>query len=182
MDPTETVKLIGEAIGAAKAVGNLVNIVADVLPLKGRNELKAAVTGLEKNLHDLQQVNFELYKESTALAIANRTAEKTISQLEKELSQLQATVDLSKLYEVVDALDNTVVAKRLAGVGRKEPPHYMCASCFREGKNKFLNPVGFFTGITDMECPACKTKVRLPNDKSQHALTAPKTSFNVWDV
>lgn len=182
MGPIEAIQIFTETVSLAKTIRDSLNTLADALPSKRRDELRAAVTDLEKNLSGLQQVNLQLYKEGAALAAASRKSEKKIIALEKKLRELQAAVDLSSLYEVVDALDNTVVAKRLLNVGKPEPVHYMCASCFKNGKSQFLNPIGFVTGITDMECPACKTRVRLPNDKTQQVLTTPLQRPNLYGM
>ena len=61
-------------------------------------------------------------------------------------------------YELTDVGDGNFAYVLKAAMRGSEPPHYVCANCYRQGKASILNHM-HTRGMGDLlTCPACGTK------------------------
>jgi hypothetical protein len=76
-------------------------------------------------------------------ALAAQAREATLSEeirtLKKHVADLEAWEAEKQRYELVALAPNVMAFSIKEAVRGNEPPHYVCANCYQEGKKSFLN-------------------------------------------
>jgi hypothetical protein len=81
-----------------------------------------------------------------------------IGVLEKEMAALKAWGAEKERYELADVGDGTFAYALKPSMRGTEPPHYLCAHCYQQGKKAILQHMETH-GMGDLlTCPSCKTK------------------------
>jgi hypothetical protein len=85
-----------------------------------------------------------------------------IRDLEEEICRMKAWEAEKQRYKLVSPVRGAFVFALKKDVSNGEPPHYLCANCFKQGKPSILNDL---PGSKDdhwhyWTCPNCKSRAR----------------------
>ena len=90
-------------------------------------------------------------------------------QLKEEIAQVKAWEAESHRYEL-KRLGVGVFAYSLKKMEeRAEPPHWVCSSCFSNGKKYILQNLGDFYGASEYACHGCGSKIKMSTHVSPEA-------------
>lgn len=127
---------------------------------KGISELKT-MTEVQGKVIELQQAILAAQASAMTANAEQYAAAEELRKLHEELDRAkgwQLEKQRYRLYQG-DGLGGSVVYalrenKKLEG----EPPHYLCANCYEQGRKSILNNSAVPTGFTHWLCPACKAQ------------------------
>jgi len=89
-----------------------------------------------------------------------------IRELEEELTKVRAWETEKQRYKLVAPFTGAMVYALKKSMSDGEPPHYICANCYQDGKRSILQngktKEKEGTGWTTFICTACKSEARTP--------------------
>lgn len=146
------------AIGAALASFNtLKNIAQTMIGLHDAKALQAKVIEFNNAIIDAQTKIFLVNEERTALL-------KRISNLEKEVTDLEAWETTKQRYELKRTSGGGIVWSLKADAQGTEAPHQICTKCYEDRKRSILQPEGRSNPAVHigkpakLYCPTCGAK------------------------
>ena len=90
-----------------------------------------------------------------------------IRKLEQKIVEFENWEAEKQRYELADPGQGTVAYRPKAGMENGEPPHWLCAQCFQQGKKAFLQPELRFPGRNSYLCCAtCKAEMITEGDRN----------------
>lgn len=119
-----------------------------------------------KTMSDVQGKVIELQQAILAAQSSAMTANSEQFIALEELRKLKEELEKSKGWELEKnryilfqgSSSGVVYAVRESQKRENEPPHYLCANCFDQGKKSIMNNHQGATGFTNWLCPACKAQ------------------------
>ena len=118
-----------------------------------------------KSMTDVQGKVIELQQAILAAQSSAMTANSEQFAALEELRILRAELDRSKGWELekkrfslFQATGGVAYALRESQKNESEPPHYLCANCFDQGRKSIINNHQGVTGFTSWLCPTCKAQ------------------------
>jgi hypothetical protein len=137
---------ISAGINGLKAAKDMVQALHGVQTAVAINEVKFALQG---HLLDAQQGLF-------AAQEAQSAASKRIAELEKEIVRLKDWEGEKQRYELKDTGQGTLAYALKAGIETGEPAHWLCPSCYQDGKKSILKHEHLATGrVHTLNCHPC---------------------------
>ncbi len=135
-------------IGTFAAIVKLVQVLnqASTSP-----EIKAQISALYDAIITGQQRAFEDHLVKQALL-----EEK--SQLEKELAKVKAWEIQKQRYQLVVPFSGCTVYALKKSMSNGEPPHYICANCYQDGKCSMIQHTKTKDRWIVLSCSACKSE------------------------
>lgn len=136
------------AISSLQTAGQIAKAMSE---LTASIELKAKVIDLQSTI--LAAQNSALAAHSDQFAMIER-----IRNLEKEIANVKAWAEEKKRYKMMPPWGNSI----LVVYGLKEsskgtdPPHWICAKCYDDGRRTILNPKKGSNNML-LHCPTCRT-------------------------
>lgn len=97
---------------------------------------------------------------------------KQIDQLEARIVQMDAWEREKERYQLQEFPTGALVYVLKEGDAAGEPPHRICPACYQDGHKSILQTTRRHQGGENVECPRCKTDLRLspfPTPKVQSA-------------
>jgi rubrerythrin len=80
-------------------------------------------------------------------------------ELEKELMRLKDWEAEKARYALVELYDGALAYAVKEALRGTEPPHYICPSCYQQGKKSILQGTTWHLGEHSLACPVCQLKV-----------------------
>lgn len=137
--------------GTVSALKGAMDIAKAMIGLSNAQAIQVKVIELNAIILDAQRSAFSANEERAALI-------EKISQLEKKLAGVEAWETEKQRYKPVDAGDGNIAYILKPTMRDGEPPHYICANCYQQGKASILAHMHTH-GMGDLlTCPLCKTK------------------------
>ncbi len=82
-----------------------------------------------------------------------------LNELERTIVAAKQIEDERQRYELVMTPGDSIVLALKPGDPKGEPPHFLCPSCFEDGKKRILQPLG--RAIARSECHGCGKEFRM---------------------
>jgi hypothetical protein len=83
-----------------------------------------------------------------------------ISRLKEELARVKAWDETKKRYQLISPTPGSFVYALKEESKGTEPPHWICATCYEDGRKSILQQLGEFYGVMRYICPHCKNEYR----------------------
>jgi hypothetical protein len=136
-----------------------------IVSLKAASDIAIAFGNL-KTMSDVQGKAIELQQiilsaQSGALAAQSQhfTLLDQIRELEKELARVKAWEEQKQRYALVSPFRGAVTYALKKESSGSEPPHWICANCYENGKKTILHASKTADGWATMACTVCKTHI-----------------------
>src|SRR5258708_31971744 len=120
---------IATAVNSLKVAGD---IAVSLVNLKTMAEVQAKAIELNQKIITAQHDIFAANAAQSAFI-------QRISELEKEITQMEAWETEKQRYKLASLEMGAVVQALKKDMSHGEPPHYLCANCFKQGKQSVLN-------------------------------------------
>ena len=140
--------LIQGAIGSLQAAGT---IAKGLLNLKSLADVQGKVIELQSAILAAQRSALSAQAEQSAMI-------QQVANLEKEVARMKAWEETKQRYQLISAWDGGFVYALKQPLGEAtEPPHWICAKCYEDGRKSVLQSSYNFGAVGDTEyiCPAC---------------------------
>jgi len=148
---------------AANVFGELLATAKRILELTQDAKVKAAIGDHQTKLLELQTAHLELLGKCHALFAEN-------AELKEQVAKLQKFLADAKRYKLITPAPGFSAYALKEDCADGEPPHWICATCLRNGKIGFLQTSQndafqrqfFSQSIKHLVCDCCKTTFELP--------------------
>lgn len=141
---------IGQGLSALKAASDLVKILVG---LRDSSKLQENTVELNSKILAVQSALADAQLEQTALV-------QTIARLEKELARYETWDAEKKRYKLTEVVPGALVYVLQPESATGEPIHWICASCYQQGKKSILQGFNSATFGWSHTCPSCKLEIR----------------------
>ena len=136
------------------------DITKSVLELKPISEIQAKVVELQNIILSAQTSAFEANAHQTAMI-------EEIRHLKEEITRIKAWEEEKQRYKLVSPWPGTVLYALKEKCSASEPPHWVCAKCYEDGRKSILNPQKKITtkgqSYLVISCPTCKSELNAPH-------------------
>lgn len=139
---------IAAALGGLKTAGE---IAKALLQLKSDAERQAKVIELQSVILGAQSSAISAQSDQFAML-------EQVRALKEEIGRMKVWETEKQRYQLVTPSDGSTVYALKKAVSNGEPPHYICASCYQEGKRSILQNFQPKGGGTVFACPVCKSQ------------------------
>lgn len=143
---------IASAVGSLKVAGE---IAVSLINLKTMAEVQAKAIELNQKIISAQHDVFAANAAQTALI-------NQIRELESQIAAMKAWDTEKQRYKLASPETGAVVCALKKDMSNGEPPHYLCANCFKQGKQSILNdlPGKRNSHWWEWTCPNCEASAR----------------------
>lgn len=127
---------------------------------KGISDLKS-MTDVQGKVIELQQAILAAQSSAMAANAEQYTAMEELRKLREELEKMsgwQQEKQRYRLFQAEGTGGSVVYALRESQKQQDEPPHYLCANCYEQGRKSILHNTIPSTGWTHWHCPVCKAQ------------------------
>ena len=139
---------ITSAVSSLKVAGD---IAVGLINLKTMAEVQAKAIELNQKIIAAQHDIFAANAAQTALI-------ERIRELEKQIASMEAWDAQKKRYKLVTPYTGITVYAVQKSMSDGEPPHYICANCYQNGKRSMLQHVRSKDGLINIACAVCKAE------------------------
>jgi hypothetical protein len=145
--------LIPSVISGLKVAGDMA---------KGLLELKS-ITDVQSKVIDLQSAILSAQSSALAANADQFALAEEVRGLKAEIASMKAWEAEKQRYKLYSPYDGVVVYALTETMASGEPAHWICTSCYQQGKKSLLNLAGGSHGEkTTFDCPKCKSQVLTP--------------------
>ena len=113
--------------GAVASLNAAVNITKAMKDLRDWSLVQSKVIELQSTILEAQSSLFSANEERSALI-------EKVSNLEKRMASQEAWEAEKQTYVMVDIGSGNIAFTKKASMRGSEPPHYVCANCYKHGK------------------------------------------------
>jgi hypothetical protein len=144
--------------GSISALATSLKTAADVTKaMVGlRDEAK-----LQSKIIELQGIILSAQAAALSTQSSQLTLLQRISQLEKEMADMEAWDAEKKKYELKEISDGTFAYVLKEDAGTSEPAHWLCATCYQHGKKSLLQCLSRDDSETIFKCQQCRSYVNV---------------------
>ena len=140
---------------------------------KGFLELKS-IADVQGKVIELQSAI--LSAQSSALAANSDQAAmvEQIRTLKEEIASVKAWEGQKQRYKLANPWDGAVVYSLKQSMASGEPAHWICTSCYENGRKSILNPLKTKDNWFLLVCPVCNSQIQSPWRSAAHPEYAPE--------
>ncbi len=109
----------------------------------------------------LQQLLLDAQAALMGAQASQSDASARINQLEQEIERLKDWSTDKERYQLANVWRGAVAYIPKPGMENGEPPHWLCANCFLQGRKSYLVHKGQQTGEATYGCDACQGTMRV---------------------
>lgn len=146
------ISLIQGTITGLKVAGD---IAKSMLELKSLSDVQGKVIELQGTILAAQSSALSANADQAAMADEIRT-------LKKEIARVKAWEAQKQRYKLHSPWEGSVVYALKQSMSDSEPPHWICTSCYENGRKSILNQIQGKEGWYLVTCPVCKSQVQSP--------------------
>ena len=122
---------------------------------------------------ELQQIILSAQSSALAAQSEQFSLLNKISELEKEVARVKAWEEQKQRYALVSPWQGAVTYALKKASSNAEPPHWICANCYEDGRKSILNdllkiPKDAGRRHVGIDCPVCKS--HRPSESSGGAI------------
>lgn len=128
------------------------DIAKGFLDLKTFNEVGGKVAELQSAILAAQGSAMEANAAQFAMI-------EEIRALKAEMASIKAWDAEKSRYKLQSVATGGVAYVLKESMSNSEPPHYICTSCYENGRKSILNQIANATGFTSYTCPVCKSQM-----------------------
>jgi len=145
---------ITAAVASLKAAGE---IALGLVKLKTVAEVQAKAIELNQKIIEAQHEIF-------AANAAQTTLIQRVSELERQIASIEGWERQKQRYQMATPFAGMTVYALRATMSEGEPPHYICANCYQNGRRSILQMAKTKDSWTIFVCPnpACRAETRTP--------------------
>ncbi|MFI4939204.1 MAG: hypothetical protein ACHP7O_02480 [Burkholderiales bacterium] len=136
-------------ISSLKLAGD---IMKGMLDLKTFNEVSGKVAQLQSAILSAQSSAMEANSAQFSMI-------EEIRELKAEIARIKAWDTEKGRYKLQSVATGGVAYALKESMSNSEPPHYICTSCYENGRKSILNQIPDANGWTFFTCPSCKSKM-----------------------
>lgn len=140
------------AYGSLKA---LTQIAKGLISLKSLAEVQSVAIELNEKIIAAHQDLISVNEQQAAMI-------KRIGELEGQIAAMKDWDTEKQRYKLASPASGAVVYALKRAMSNGEPPHYLCANCYKQGKQSFLNdlPSKRTNQWNEWVCPTCGSSAR----------------------
>jgi hypothetical protein len=143
-----------DPISLFATIGAQLKVAADMAV--GLSKLHTS-TEVDAKAIELQRVILSLLGDAVSAQAQQSAMVHRISDLEEEIRRVKAWEETKQRYALHEPRQGTFVYALKAQSGATEPPHWICAHCYEDGKRSILQFKEERFGDTYHFFPICKT-------------------------
>ena len=151
------ITLIQGTISGLKLAGD---IAKSILELKSMSDVQSSVIELQSAILAAQSSALSANADQTAMV-------EEISTLKKEIADIKAWKEEKQRYQLVSPCIGSVAYALKKECSKSEPPHWICTNCYENGRKSILNQHKKSSGIVELVCQVCATKIEPPGRYSK---------------
>lgn len=144
--------LIQGTISGLKVAGD---IAKGLLELKSISDVQGKVIELQSTILSAQSSALSANADQSAMV-------EEIRQLKEEVARVKAWEAEKQRYKLHAPWEGSVVYALKKSMSDSEPPHWICTSCYENGRKSILNQLQGKDGWYIVTCPVCKSQVQSP--------------------
>lgn len=144
--------LIQGTISGLKLAGD---IAKGLLELKTMSEVQGKVIELQSAILSAQSSALSANADQAAMV-------EEIRALKEEIARVKAWEIQKERYKLHSPWEGSVVYALKQSMSNFEPPHWICTSCYENGRKSILNQTQGKDGWCLVTCPVCKSQVQSP--------------------
>ena len=153
--------------------------------------IQSAITGLKtasdiaiglgklNTLAQVQEKSFELGQIIVAAQAATFSAQSAqssmveeIRALKEEIASVKAWETQKQRYKLTPPWEGSVVYALKESIANSEPPHWICTSCYEDGRKSILNQIKTKDNWFLLVCPVCNSQIQSPWRNAAHPVYA----------
>ena len=153
--------------------------------------IQSAITGLKtasdiaiglgklNTLAQVQEKSFELGQIIVAAQAATFSAQSAqssmveeIRALKEEIASVKAWETQKQRYKLANPWDGAVVYSLKESMANGEPAHWICTSCYEDGRKSILNQIKTKDNWFLLVCPVCNSQIQSPWRNAAHPVYA----------
>jgi rubrerythrin len=116
------------------------------------------IVAFRERLIEIQPKIIDAYDAAIRAQIDRSALLEQIRELEKQVAGFEAWEAEKQRYELVKLHAGALAFRVKESMRGAEPEHYICASCYQEGKKSILQGFTDYLNENSLTCPRCKTK------------------------
>ena len=141
--------------GTITGLKTVSDIAKGFLELKNLSEVQGKVI-------ELQTVILNTQSSAMAANSAQFAAVDEIRALKEEVMRVKAWETQKQRYKLHTPWEGSVIYALKESMSNSEPPHWICTSCYENGKKSILNQIQGKDGWYMVTCPVCKSQIQSP--------------------
>jgi len=133
------------------------DIAKAMIGLRDASAFQSKMIEFQSKILDAQSSAFAANDERTALV-------ERVGELEEEVARLKAWDAEKQKYKLTEVCVGAFAYVPKPDAGSTEPVHWLCASCYQDGKKSLLQDQGHVPGeerTTRYGCPKCKAVIHV---------------------
>lgn len=148
---------IASISGALAAVRTAFDLTRTAIAARDDQKIALALQEVQDKLLCMTIAATDVAEKNAALVQELAAARKRESDLHERLAKAESQARDEADYELQElAADNWVYVHR-PSVEQGKRPHYLCSTCFKQGKHAILKELRSF-GVVFLQCPICKNE------------------------
>ena len=143
------------------------DIAKSFLELKSLTDVQGKVIELQSAILSAQSSALAANSDQAAMVEQIRT-------LKEEIASVKAWETQKQRYKLANPWSGAVVYSLKESMANGEPAHWICTSCYENGRKSILNPIKSKDGDFLLVCPVCKSQIQSPWRNAAHPEYAPE--------
>jgi hypothetical protein len=131
------------------------DIAKSFLELKSISDVQGKVIELQSAILSAQSSALSANADQMAMVEEIRT-------LKEEIARIRAWEAEKQRYKLDSPWDGAVAYALKKSMGNSEPPHWICTSCYENGRKSILNQIRDKDSWYTITCPVCKSQFQSP--------------------
>lgn len=150
---------VTEIAGLMSSLKAAKDIAQTMIGLRDAAAFQAKAIEFQSKILDAQNAAFAAQEERSALV-------ERVHDLEQEVARLEAWDAEKQRYELKDVGSGALAYALKNEAGGTEPPHWICAKCYEDGKKSILQPETRNPGRTEwMVCHRCDADIIVEGER-----------------
>jgi len=145
---------IGTALAAFKTAVDLARTAVEV---RDEKKLALALQEIQDKLLSVTIAATDVAEKNAALVQELATTRQEKLELHERLTKLERRQSEEAEYELTELAPGHWVYVHAPSVKEGKRPHYLCSTCFKQGKQAILKEQARF-GVVELGCPLCKNE------------------------
>lgn len=144
---------VAEIAGVMSSLKAAKDIAETMIGLRNAAAFKAKAIEFQSKIYDAMSAAIVAQEERSSLL-------QKVGELEKEVARLEAWDAEKQRYELKDVGSGALAYALKNEASGAEPPHWICAKCYEDGKKSILQPETRNPGRTEwMVCHRCDADI-----------------------
>lgn len=139
----------------------------------GMSNLKT-MTEVQGKAIELQQIILSAQSSALSAQSEHFSLLEKIRHLEKEIAQVKAWETEKQRYKLSSPWEGALTYSLKESMANGEPAHWICTSCYEDGRKSILNPIKSKDTWYLLVCPVCNSQIQSPWRSAVHPQFPPE--------